>query len=44
MFLQTEKVLEKKDGFDGWNATMHEFPGTVNEYGNFKDAYERQVP
>ena len=23
---------------------MHEFPGTVNEYGNFMDAYNRTLP
>lgn len=23
---------------------MNEFPGTVTEFGNFKDSYDRQVP
>ena len=44
VFLQTEKILEKKEGFDGWDASMEKFPGTVNEFGNFKDAYERKIP
>ena len=43
-FIQTNKILEKKEGFDGWEPEMHKFPGTVNENGNFKDGYERKIP
>ena len=45
--VQTEKVLEKTEGsntFDGWLPHMNGFPGTVNDYGNYMDAYERQMP
>ena len=43
-FVQTEKVIEKGADWIGWHPEMHEFPGTVNEYGNFKDAYTRVKP
>ena len=43
-FLQTNKILEKKENFKGWEPDMHKFPGTVNEYGNFMDGYERVNP
>jgi len=33
--------LEKRDEFNGWHPFMKDFPGTVNEQGNFMDAYER---
>lgn len=42
--MQTSKILEKQDGFKGWGPKMDEFPGTVNEYGNYMDAYERKAP
>jgi hypothetical protein len=43
-FVMTEKIIEKGTDFIGWHPEMHEFPGTVNEYGNFKDAYTRVKP
>jgi hypothetical protein len=43
MFVQTDKILET-DNWDGWHAHMHEFPGTINQNGNFVDAYERTLP
>ena len=42
--LQTDKILEKAQGWGGWGPHMHEFPGTVNEYGNWVDPYERKAP
>ena len=42
--LQTDKVLENLPNWDGWHPEMHKFPGTVNEYGNYMDAYTRQAP
>ena len=38
------KILEDKDSFKGWLPHMEEFPGTVNQNGNFIEGYERQVP
>mmetsp|Transcript_16890 Transcript_16890/g.25983 ORF Transcript_16890/g.25983 Transcript_16890/m.25983 type:complete len:184 (+) Transcript_16890:26-577(+) len=38
------KVLENLDNFGGWEPHMHEFPGTVNEYGNYMDSYNREMP
>jgi len=32
------------DNWDGWHPHMHEFPGTVNDNGNFMDAYSRKLP
>ena len=40
--LGESKILEQ--GWDGIAADMHEFPGTVNEHGNFVDPYERVLP
>jgi hypothetical protein len=31
-------------GWAGWEPKMDEFPGTVNEHGNFMDAYTRVIP
>lgn len=38
------KILENKDDFSGWMPHMHEFPGTVNENGNYMQPYERVIP
>ena len=42
--LQTDKILEKANGWGGWGPHMNEFPGNVNEFGNWVDAYDRKVP
>ena len=42
--LEESKVLETLGNWDGWHAHMHEFPGTVNEFGNYMDAYNRTMP
>ena len=42
--LEESKVLEMKDNFNGYHAYLHEFPGTVNENGNFMAPYERVYP
>ena len=45
--IQTEKILETTPGSSthgGWNANMHEFPGTQNDYGDFMQPYERVLP
>ena len=42
--LEEGKIIEEKKGFGGWPASMEEFPGTVNEYGDWYNAYERQIP
>ena len=46
MFLQMTngKVIEVKQGWTGYHPKYHEFPGTVNEFGNFMDPYERTLP
>jgi hypothetical protein len=43
-FLQTGKIIEKGDEWSGWRPHMDNFPGTVNEYGNFMDKYDRVKP
>ena len=43
-FIQTGDILEHRDYFNGWVASMEEFPGTVNQNGNFKQPYVRQIP
>jgi hypothetical protein len=42
--VQTNKILEKVQGWGGWAPGMGGFPGTVNEYGNWVDPYERTAP
>ena len=45
--LQTSKILETTPGSSthgGWEAKMHEFPGTQNDYGDFMQPYERVLP
>lgn len=42
--VQTNKILEKAQGWGGWAPHMEEFPGTQNEFGNWVDPYERKVP
>ena len=44
MMVQTDKILENLDNWDGWHAHMHEFPGTINQNGNFMDSYDREIP
>ena len=39
-----EKIVEKLDDFNGWHAKMHEFPGTVNGFGDWFNSYDRDVP
>lgn len=42
--VQTDKILEKAQGWGGWAPNMNEFPGNQNEYGNWVDSYERVAP
>ena len=42
--VEESKVIEQADNWDGWHPHMHEFPGTVNEFGNYMDPYNRVVP
>jgi hypothetical protein len=42
--LEESKVLEMHDNWNGWHAHMNEFPGTVNENGNFLAPYARSIP
>merc|ERR1719230_732712 len=42
--LDAQRVIESGDDWDGWGAHMDEFPGTVNDLGNFMDPYTRVVP
>ena len=45
--LQTSKILETTPGSSthgGWEAKMHEFPGTQNDYGDYMQPYERVLP
>ena len=42
--LDSSKVIEQGDDFDGWGAHMDCFPGTVNEHGDYMSAYNRTIP
>ena len=42
--VQTDKILEKAQGWGGWAPHMEKFPGTQNEFGNWVDPYERAIP
>ena len=42
--VQTDKILEVANDWVGYHPTLHEFPGTVTEYGNFVDPYNRVLP
>ena len=42
--VEESKVIETAGNWDGWHPHMHEFPGTVNEFGNYMDPYNREVP
>jgi hypothetical protein len=47
MLIQTEKILEKTADSNtnaGWSTNMNGFPGTINDYGNYMDAYNREMP
>ena len=44
MQIQTDKVLESLPNWDGWHPHMDDFPGTVNQFGNYMDAYKRVLP
>lgn len=39
--VQTDKILEKSQGWSGWAPKMDGFPGTQNEFGNWVDPYDR---
>ena len=41
--LQTDKILEKAQGWSGWAAKMDGFPGTQNEFGNWVEPYDRET-
>ena len=42
--LKTSKIVESKDDFNGWHASMEKFPGTVNDNGNYLGSYQREIP
>jgi hypothetical protein len=43
--LEESKILETSlPNWNGWHPHMDEFPGTVNEFGNYMDPYTRVVP
>merc|ERR1719443_2253458 len=42
--LSSSKVIESGDDWDVWGAHMHEFPGTVNDMGDFMSPYHRKLP
>ena len=44
MNVMTGKVIENMDNWDGWHAHMHEFPGTINEHGEWVNKYDRELP
>ena len=44
LYSEMNKIVETVQDWEGYHAHMHEFPGTVNEYGNFMDAYTRTPP
>jgi hypothetical protein len=35
------RIIEQGESWTGWNPKMHDFPGTVNEFGNYMDPYSR---
>tara|TARA_B110000238_G_C15772418_1_gene288200 strand:+ start:81 stop:389 length:309 start_codon:yes stop_codon:yes gene_type:complete len=42
--VEESKIMEELKGFGGWHASMEEFPGTVNQYGDWYGAYNRTIP
>merc|ERR1719265_444982 len=42
--LSSGKVIEQGGDWDEWGAHMHEFPGTVNDLGDFMSPYHRSLP
>ena len=43
--LEESKILETTlPDWNGWHPNQDGFPGTVNEFGNYKDAYTRVAP
>jgi len=40
----TNKIMEDKDEFTGYHATLSGFPGTVNENGDYFQGYSRELP
>ena len=43
-FVQTGKVIESAPTWRGWGPNMNEFPGTVNELGDWMSPYTRKIP
>ena len=37
-------LSEKNDDFGGFEAYHHDFPGTINEYGEWRQPYKRELP
>ena len=37
-------MIEKSDDFNGWGANMEDFPGTMNEQGEWFHPYKREIP
>ena len=42
--IQTDKILEKAQGWSGYKVSHNKFPGTQNEFGNWVDPYTRVNP
>lgn len=42
--MKSGRIVEVMQGWEGYKPLYHEFPGTVNDFGNFMDPYERVLP
>lgn len=42
--LNSGRIVEVMQGWEGYKPLYKEFPGTVNMFGNFMDPYERVLP
>ena len=42
--VQTEKIIEDLPPFSGWTPSLNGVPGTQNEYGDYFQPYNRDIP
>ena len=42
--INTDRIVETKKTFKGWDPKWNGFPGTINEHGEYIEPYNRKVP
>ena len=42
--INNQKIVESIETFPGWGPHMEGFPGTINQYGEWFDPYNRKIP